>query len=339
MKKGRCARQGIRFNPEGRCKSYSDGHLDKQRNVNWKVFDVDWDENIISEHEEPWEDTIPQSWSPNFYPTQLVIYDKPIWIRLYNLPSEYWSNPSLERIGRTLGTLLEIDEAIIDIDLYTYARLKIAAVKEIPASISIVTKEGRWVQHVEIEKDITPCTRCGSRLHTIERCGMFVKKAFKKPPIKPNKLWNQKPLGNSEMLLLNGPESNNINLHLKDLSQENIIPSKVPISNNTPTHVPSDHSSPPPAPNQDDIKEDMLSMEGFESSWPNDDTKNLDDLDILDPRCISQFTNALLGRTKGSKGHRSHKTIREQRAHERGIVSVSDYLKVSKGGKPSLEER
>ncbi|GLJ21747.1 hypothetical protein SUGI_0405710 [Cryptomeria japonica] len=54
-------RQGFRFNPEGRCKSNSDGHLDRQRSVKWKVFDVDWDENVISEHEETGDDTIPQA--------------------------------------------------------------------------------------------------------------------------------------------------------------------------------------------------------------------------------------------------------------------------------------
>ncbi|GLJ53970.1 hypothetical protein SUGI_1154030 [Cryptomeria japonica] len=265
-KKGqkREVRLGSCYIPEGRSKRNSEVSQDRQRNVKWKMADVDWDENVISEHEEIRENTIPRarfkdtnlkniirnpkqievdlsdevdddrsifenhtiigrvigpklpritirSWADEhwgkhvvikFLPkaTQyiynpgllistllsLAIYDKPLWICLYNLPLEYWSNPSLERIGRTLGTLLEIDEAIIDVDLYTYARLKIAVVKEILVSISNVTKEGRWDQHVEIQKDITPCTRCGSRLHTFERCGMFVRKAFKKPPSKSN---------------------------------------------------------------------------------------------------------------------------------------------------------
>ncbi|GLJ08189.1 hypothetical protein SUGI_0083760 [Cryptomeria japonica] len=102
-----------------------------------------------------------QPWYPNFDPTKLAINDKPLWVRLYNLPSEYWSNPCLERIGQTLCTLLEIDEAIIDADLYIYARMKIAAVKEISSSISIITKEGCWVQQVEIETDVVYCSRCG----------------------------------------------------------------------------------------------------------------------------------------------------------------------------------
>ncbi|GLJ49744.1 hypothetical protein SUGI_1055890 [Cryptomeria japonica] len=77
-------------------------------------------------------------WTPNFDPTQLVIYEKPIWIRLFNLPIEYWCESSLEKIGRTLRTLLEIDENIIEGDLYTYARLKIVAVKAIPSSVTLL---------------------------------------------------------------------------------------------------------------------------------------------------------------------------------------------------------
>ncbi|GLJ16504.1 hypothetical protein SUGI_0281820 [Cryptomeria japonica] len=52
---------------------------------------------------------------------------------MYNLPMEYWGDKCLEKIGRSLGTLLEIDEEIIEEDSYVYARLKIAAVKVIPS--------------------------------------------------------------------------------------------------------------------------------------------------------------------------------------------------------------
>ncbi|GLJ16408.1 hypothetical protein SUGI_0278450 [Cryptomeria japonica] len=193
------ARRETRFNPENRYKRNSHGDRDNQKNTKWKVFDVDWNENVISEHEEIREDALPrdrsletkskdnlgnpkqsvvdlseeveddrsifenhaiigrivgpkfprtsirswvnehwgkhvvikflpkgffvavfteaeekdrklcsqnwfldshpiylQPWSPNFDPTHLVIYDKPLWIRLFNLPSEYWRNPYLE---------------------------------------------------------------------------------------------------------------------------------------------------------------------------------------------------------------------------------------------------
>ncbi|GLJ22611.1 hypothetical protein SUGI_0425480 [Cryptomeria japonica] len=81
-------------------------------------------------------------WSLNFDPTSMAAYEKPVWIRLYNLPIEYWSEPCLERIRRSLGMLLEVDEEIVEGDLYTYARLRIAAIKEIPSSIMLLTMDG-----------------------------------------------------------------------------------------------------------------------------------------------------------------------------------------------------
>ncbi|GLJ16754.1 hypothetical protein SUGI_0288330 [Cryptomeria japonica] len=95
-----------------------------------------------------------QLWSPNFDPTSMATYDKLVWIRLYNLPIEYWSEVCLEMIGKSLGTLLEIDEEIMEGDLYTYARLRIAAIKIIPCSVMLLTSDGNWKQHIEIEKEI-----------------------------------------------------------------------------------------------------------------------------------------------------------------------------------------
>lgn len=47
----------------------------------------------------------------------------------------------------------------------------------------------------------------------------------------------------------------------------------------------------------------------------NLDREGEDDvLDNLDPRCISQSVNTLLGRVKGSKGRKSNKKIREEKA-------------------------
>ncbi|GLJ42574.1 hypothetical protein SUGI_0882530 [Cryptomeria japonica] len=119
-----------------------------------------------------------QPWIPNFDPTTQAIYKKPIWIHLYNLPIEYWSEESLEKIGRSLGTLSEIDNGIIEDNLYTYAHMKIAVVKKIPTSITLVTTDGDWKQLLEEEEDISPCTRCGSLLHKPINCRIFVRRAF-----------------------------------------------------------------------------------------------------------------------------------------------------------------
>ncbi|GLJ06655.1 hypothetical protein SUGI_0044170 [Cryptomeria japonica] len=137
-----------------------------------------------------------QPWSPNFDPTSLVVYVKPVWIQLYNLLIGYWSEACLETLGRSLGTLLEIDEDIVEGDLYTYARLKTTVVKTIPSSVMLLIADGEWKHHIEVEKEISACSRCGSKLHSADKCKLFVRKVFNRPHRKPKqvwKVWNLKP--------------------------------------------------------------------------------------------------------------------------------------------------
>ncbi|GLJ14454.1 hypothetical protein SUGI_0233700 [Cryptomeria japonica] len=115
-----------------------------------------------------------QPWTPNFDPIPLVVYSCPKWVSLYNLPIEYWGEVFLEKIGRMLGTVLEID--IDDEDnLCKYARLRIAAVRRIPEYITLHTSNGAWRQQIEVEKEIRHCPRCGSKFHGVEECKMFVR--------------------------------------------------------------------------------------------------------------------------------------------------------------------
>lgn len=67
--------------------------------------------------------------------------------------------------------------------------------------------------------------------------------------------------------------------------------------------------------------------------------EEMEDMDTVDPRCISQSANILLGHSKGMRGRKSNRLVREQRANEKGIVSVLNYLKVSKGENRSLGEK
>ncbi|GLJ53945.1 hypothetical protein SUGI_1152900 [Cryptomeria japonica] len=151
-----------------------------------------------------------QPWSPNFDPTSLDVYDKPVWILLYNLPIEYWSETSLEKIGRTLGTLLEIDEDIIEGDLYTYGRLKIVVVKTIPSSVILLSTNGEWKQQIEVEKEIRACSRCRILFHNSDKCRLFVRKAFSRPPRKRKQVWKEKEKKmESKTLLLEGPKFTN----------------------------------------------------------------------------------------------------------------------------------
>ncbi|GLJ38081.1 hypothetical protein SUGI_0775220 [Cryptomeria japonica] len=86
-----------------------------------------------------------QPWTPNFDPTPLVVYSCPLWILLYNLSIEYWGEVFLGKIGRMLGTILEIDFKDEE-DLCKYARLRVAIVRRVPDSILLRVSNGVWRQ-------------------------------------------------------------------------------------------------------------------------------------------------------------------------------------------------
>ncbi|GLJ29789.1 hypothetical protein SUGI_0588350 [Cryptomeria japonica] len=205
-----------------------------------------------------------QSWSPNFDPTSMAAYDKPVWIRSYNLSIEYWSEACLEMISRSLGTL-------------------------------------------------------------------FVRKAYKCPGKKPEQVWKtkEKTQVHQETLLLEGPKINKCKDNPKASSD---IPIKDPSvdgnlnPNNDTLVYPVDELV---------VEEELQVLDSETAEQGSDD----DDLNIVDPRHISQFVNIILGRAKATRGRKSHKTVREQRANEKGIVSMMKFLKPVKGGKPSLGGR
>ncbi|GLJ32367.1 hypothetical protein SUGI_0651360 [Cryptomeria japonica] len=65
-----------------------------------------------------------QRWHRNFNPLITKPYKKLIWIRLNNLPMEYWTEEASNKIGRSLGTLIDIITRIAEGDSYLYDRLR-----------------------------------------------------------------------------------------------------------------------------------------------------------------------------------------------------------------------
>ncbi|GLJ43799.1 hypothetical protein SUGI_0911820 [Cryptomeria japonica] len=275
-----------------------------------------------------------QPWSPNFDPTPLVVYDSPVWIRLYNLPIEYWDDVVLEKIDRSLGTLLEVDEQIIENNLYKFVRLRIATVQRIPSHITLSTTSSEWRQQVEIEKAISPCSRCGSRLHSMVNCRMFVRRARGGPPRKEKKVWKKMVTQPSQAVIhketpnkeAGEPLINEaiitfpLELSLKNQVMEDDNLSKegrleaghdsngCAISTgveNSLIHKPFFKGS-----SDTEIEYDLGSKEDF---------KSVDELDNVDQRCISQSANTLLGKAKGMHGRRSNRQVREAGANEKGI--------------------
>ncbi|GLJ51280.1 hypothetical protein SUGI_1090680 [Cryptomeria japonica] len=253
---------------------------------------------------------------------------------MYSLPMEYWGENCLEKISRSLGILMEIDKDLIEKDSYVYARMRIVAVKEIPLQISLVSSVGVWLQQVEIEKDIIPCSRCGSKMHLEVECRMYVRRARRNnfPNQNINHQWVEKTV--KLPLMISGKSQ-------KDpVMEEKVAPiekeSTKIISNENMGYMISDST-------ESVIKEDNqvpLTPNSEDEEELNPEEVDIEDgLEDLDLRCISQFANIMLGRAKGSRGRRSHKQVREESALEKGIVSVFDFMKKSEGGDPSLGER
>ncbi|GLJ36802.1 hypothetical protein SUGI_0742370 [Cryptomeria japonica] len=100
-----------------------------------------------------------QIWALNFNPLLCLPYESPIWIRLYNLPIEYCNEECLDKIGRSLGMLLEVDEDISDGDLYVFARMKIAAVRKVPRRVFFYVNGCPWLQDIEVEENKLFCLK------------------------------------------------------------------------------------------------------------------------------------------------------------------------------------
>ncbi|GLJ50096.1 hypothetical protein SUGI_1065500 [Cryptomeria japonica] len=228
-----------------------------------------------------------QPWTPHFDPTPLAVYSEPVWIRLYNLPIEYWSEELWEKIGRTLGTLLETNFNDVE-DICKCAHMKIAAVKKIPERITLVSEFGEWSQKVEIDKEISRCPRCGSKFHGEQECKMFVKKA--------NKI-SRKPLQEIRKITVENAVSEIGEIRMKEIN--------VGTSNGNPFDC---------SINREEVFRDSalkgkgLSDIEFEYDRGSDDEPYIiDELENIDPQSISQLANVLLGKTKGVRGRRSNK--------------------------------
>ncbi|GLJ52604.1 hypothetical protein SUGI_1119570 [Cryptomeria japonica] len=93
---------------------------------------------------------------PNFNPWKHQINEQQTWIRLYNLPTEYWARETLEELGNNLGSfvIVEIKE---DGFLGSYAQISIniKASGNILKEIEIQIDGQIWLQGLECEDNFS----------------------------------------------------------------------------------------------------------------------------------------------------------------------------------------
>ncbi|GLJ29170.1 hypothetical protein SUGI_0575140 [Cryptomeria japonica] len=263
-----------------------------------------------------------------FREEMLVVYKEPIWIRLYNLSMEYWGEASLECIGRLLGTLLEVDEDIIENDSYMYARIKIVAIKMVPTAIFLKAGERRWKQQVEVEIPVPRREKGESKDHGV---------GFYPGVRKPAKKWVQIVSKRKVVMEIASLE--------KVILQKSKAARASKRNGNSGEYPRVGKTMEKEGEYNPLLLENLIHKKGcsdIEIEYDrvsNNDFFQEDVLDNLDQRCISQSTNILLGKAKGSWGRRSDKKQREDRANEKGIINVFEFMKKAKGVKASLGER
>ncbi|GLJ20581.1 hypothetical protein SUGI_0374780 [Cryptomeria japonica] len=123
-----------------------------------------------------------QRWHRNFNPLKTDPYDKPLWIRLNNLSMEYWTEEAPEKVGRSLGTLMDIDVDIAQGNSDLYARLQLVAVRRIPLHVKLCAHGMEWIQSIEIEEETFYYLNCGRQNHSTSK---------RKVPKKEKKEWRQ----------------------------------------------------------------------------------------------------------------------------------------------------
>ncbi|KAH9303559.1 hypothetical protein KI387_044440, partial [Taxus chinensis] len=94
-----------------------------------------------------------RDWEPLFDCNRADADGHQVWIRLYSLPSEFWSAPILTKICSSLGRVIRIDPVTLNGTLSSFARICISVnpalkLKEV---IHINSPSGLWKQRVAYE--------------------------------------------------------------------------------------------------------------------------------------------------------------------------------------------
>ncbi|XP_009801431.1 uncharacterized protein [Nicotiana sylvestris] len=109
-----------------------------------------------------------KKWEPNFVASHATQERSAIWIRLPQLPTEFYDAIILKKIGNTIGNLLKIDACTSAALRGRYARLCIEMKLEEPVQSCILI--GNYKQEIIYEGEHILCKACGRLEHTIHHC-------------------------------------------------------------------------------------------------------------------------------------------------------------------------
>ncbi|GMQ06450.1 hypothetical protein CsSME_00051035 [Camellia sinensis var. sinensis] len=114
-----------------------------------------------------------KKWQPGLKLTKCEFSSVPLWVKLYNVPLELWSEEGLGYIASILGTPLYLDEPTFKRSRLTFARIciEVLANKEIPKSFKINLGYGDpYVIQVEVPWKPQRCDGCKTFGRTTNLC-------------------------------------------------------------------------------------------------------------------------------------------------------------------------
>ena len=146
-------------------------------------------------------------WQPSLPLAREDVNKVPVWVRLYNVPFEYWTSKGLSFVASAVGCPLHADHITLSRTRLSYARVcvEIDARDELIDDFDFQCSNGTWIKvRAEFEWVPMKCSSCGVFGHTLGSCPKHAfkrdegaKTNVKKEESKPSTIWVPKATGSS----------------------------------------------------------------------------------------------------------------------------------------------
>ena len=118
-----------------------------------------------------------RQWEPGFKASKATLSSVAVWLRLPELPLEYYEPNALKKIGSAIGPVLRIDSHTVNWERGRFARLCVQVNLDKPLVRRIFI--GKIEQSVLYEGINALCFSCGRIGHKLEACPYIIKEQFK----------------------------------------------------------------------------------------------------------------------------------------------------------------
>ncbi|WJX25403.1 hypothetical protein P8452_14446 [Trifolium repens] len=111
---------------------------------------------------------IVREWSPNFYPNEATIDKASVWVRIPDLPIEYYDAKVLHFIGNRIGRTVKVDKNTLFQERGKYARICVEV--DLTTTLLAMFELNGRIYKIEYEGLHMLCRTCGKFGHYIDGC-------------------------------------------------------------------------------------------------------------------------------------------------------------------------